>query len=119
MKLVRQNVFHILTVMTFSGLLFHSRHSPDTLGWTILFFLIILNAVFFIFKRPISIISWITIVIGILGIIMCLPGIISDGMNYFQASPTTQLRDAWTFYPASYFMVTVFFSFFQIIKLIR
>lgn len=119
MKLIRKNVFHIFTVMTFSGLLFHCRESPDTLGWGILFLLIILNAVFFIFKKPISMISWITILVGILGIIMCMPEIISSGISYLQGTTETQLQDAWTYHPAWYFMATIFFSFFQIIKLIR
>lgn len=119
MKLIRQNVFHIFTVITFSGLLFHSRESTDTLGWGLLFLLIMLNAIFFILKKPISMISWITIVVGILGMIMCLPELLSGTIDYLKGTSDTKLRDAWTYHPAWYFTTTIFFSFFQIVKLIR
>ncbi len=119
MNLIRKNIFHILTVMLFAGLIFHSRQSPDTLGWMVLFLLVIFNAVLFILKKPISMISWFAIVIGILGALMTMPALIKTGMQYMTDHTGTGMSEIWAFNPAIYFMTTILFSLLQIVRLMR
>ena len=119
MNLFRKNVFHIFTLTLFMGLLVHCWYNPDTLGWAVLFLLIMLNAVLFIIHKPVSMISWITIVIGILGILMSIPDIISSGIRYFNDQPAGTTPGDQSFPPALYFSISTLFSFLQIHRIIR
>lgn len=119
MHLLRKNIFHIFTVLLFAGLIVHSRQSPDTLGWMVLFLLVIFNAVLFILKKPISMISWFAIVIGILGTIMTMPALIKIGIEYISDNSGSEISETWAFEPAIYFMTTILFSLMQIVRLMR
>lgn len=119
MNLIRQNVFHIFTLALFSGLLVHSWYNPDPLGWAILFLLINLNAVLFILSKPLTMISWITIVVGILGILMSTPQLISIGIDYVGGVSDAGPANHQTIRSALYFTLSAIFSFLQIHRIIR
>lgn len=119
MNLIRHNIFHIVTVLLFTGLIFHSSQSSDALGWSALFILIIFNAVLFILKKPLSMISWFVIVIGILGLLMCLPYLFTAGIEYFKGKSVTGIRPANLLETVGYFFTSLVFSLFQIRRLIR
>ena len=119
MNLFRKNVFHIFTLALFAGLMVHSWFNPDTLGWAILFLLIMSNAVLFIIHKPVTMISWITIVIGILGILMSVPELISSGIRYLNEQTVAVNSGEQSFRPALYFSISTLFSFLQIHRIIR
>src|SRR5690606_42061197 len=110
MNLFRKNVLHIFTLTLFTGLLVHSWFNPDTLGWAVLFTLIMSNAVLFIIHKPVSMISLITIVIGILGILMSISDIISSCIRYFNDQSTGTSPGEQPFIPSLYFSISTPFS---------
>jgi len=81
--------------------------------------LVIVNAVLFILKKPVSMISWFAIVIGILGILMTMPALIKVGIEYMTESANTRPSELWAFHPAIYFMATILFSLLQILRLLK
>lgn len=119
MNLIRQNVFHIFTLILFSGLLVHSWYNPDPLGWAILFLLINLNAVLFILSKPLTMISWITIVVGILGVLMSTPQLISMCFDYLGGVSEAEPASDETIRSSLYFTLSAIFSFLQIHRIIR
>ena len=118
MNLIRQNVFHIFTRALFTGMLVHSWYNPDALGWTILFLLINLNAVLFILSRPRAMIAWVTILVGILGLLMSTPQLVSIGIDHMGGKPDLPKDSAETIRSAIYFTVSALFSFLQIHRII-
>lgn len=119
MNLIRQNVFHIFTLTLFSGLLVHSWSNPAPLGWAILFLLINFNAVLFIFSKPLTMISWVTIVVGILGVLMSTPQLITIGFDYLGGTQDAESASDETIRSALYFSLAAIFSFLQIHRVIR
>lgn len=119
MHLFRRKIFHFITISLFTGLFIHSWDSQDVLGWAILFLLIILNAILFIVARPVSMLSWITIVVGILGIIMSLPELVATGMEYLEGSPDKNRSGMESCQSALYFTVSAIFSYLQLHRTFR
>lgn len=119
MNLIRKNVFHIFTLTLFAVLLVHSWYIPDTLGWAFLFLLIMLNAALFILHKPVSMISWITIIVGILGLLMSMPELVSMVIDYLSSKTDGVQSDLQALRPALYFTISTMFSFLQILRIIR
>lgn len=119
MQPIRQNALHIVTLLLFTGLLVHCTRQPHHLGWVVLFLMIELNAFLFILYKPFTTIAWITIMVGILGLIMSTPQLVSLAMEHIKGEPHPGKDRLEIIRSAVYFSASALFSFIQINRIIR
>lgn len=94
------------------------RHHPDSVIWTLLLLAIMINALLFMTDRGILFISWLAMIIGILGMIMSLPPLLEWSFLQIRES-TPQVIPFTGIQSFLYFLVTIFFSAIQAFRLFQ
>lgn len=115
---IQHNKIHILTILFCAGLMIWIRHHPDSIVWMLLFLSIAINAVLFMTGHGILFISWLAMIIGILGIIMSLPHLWEWSFLQIRESAPAAIPFV-GIQSLLYFLATIFFSAVQAFRLFQ